>query len=478
MTRLRRNPGIWTTAVVAIALATLGAPVSAQRGREEIGSPPPTRYRLTVDDPLGGLVAEALAANHGLAAERLAEQRAAAGVREARALFFPSVGVAARYSEQSGTLNLGDVVNPAYATLNELTGEARFPTDLDLTLPLRHETRVRLAQPVFDASILAQHDVAKHRHEAQQKQRAGAARMLAAEVQSAYLTAASARSGVRILEASLERVREGERVAQRLVEGGRATPDALYRARAERGEVAQQLAEAQERADAAVRALNQLAGRPFDAPLDVIPDSTLIREIDITEEEALSYALARREELSQLRAGADAADASVRLATSAFLPSISVALDYGVQGNEVRFGPENDYWVATLSASWSVFSGGRNAARREGAKLEADRLRAQRREAEEQVRLDVLRAYESAVVARAAIGTAEERLRAASRTYDLVLRRYEEGVAPHIELVDARASLTSAELNRVLTLYRYAATTVDLERAAALRAPDGSEIER
>jgi outer membrane protein TolC len=351
MTQLQTAPRATRLTAAAIALAALTAPAAAQTGRDEIGGPPPTRYRLTTDDPLGALVAEALAANHGLAAERLAEEQSAAGVREARALFLPSVDLAARYSEQRGTLNLGDVVNPAYDALNELTGQARFPTDLDLTLPLRHETRLRVAQPVFDVSIVARHDLARHRHDARREQLAGAARTLAAQVQSAYLSAASARSGVRILESSLERVREGERVAQRLVTGGRATPDALYRARAERSEVAQQLAEAQERADAAVRALNQLVGRPFDAALDVVPDSLLIREIDVTEAEALASALARREELTQLRAGAEAADAAVRLATAAILPSIVLALDYGVQGSEVRFGSDQDYWVATLSAN-------------------------------------------------------------------------------------------------------------------------------
>jgi outer membrane protein TolC len=38
-----------------------------------------------------------------------------------------------------------------------------------------------------------------------------------------------------------------------------------------------------------------------------------------------------------------------------------------------------------------------------------------------------------------------------------------------VELVDARTSLTNAESNQMLTLYRYAIRRVDLERAAALR---------
>jgi len=52
-----------------------------------------------------------------------------------------------------------------------------------------------------------------------------------------------------------------------------------------------------------------------------------------------------------------------------------------------------------------------------------------------------------------------------------VRRRYEEGAASSIEFVDARTTYTNAQLNRVLTGYGYAVRWVELERAAALRAP-------
>src|SRR6266487_2275889 len=86
-------------------------------------------------DPLGGFVAEALRANLGLTAERLAEQRAAAEVRAARGLFLPSLALESRYSRLEGVPNVGDFVNPAYTALNNLMGQNRFPTNLDVTLP-------------------------------------------------------------------------------------------------------------------------------------------------------------------------------------------------------------------------------------------------------------------------------------------------------------------------------------------------------
>jgi outer membrane protein TolC len=73
------------------------------------------------------------------------------------------------------------------------------------------------------------------------------------------------------------------------------------------------------------------------------------------------------------------------------------------------------------------------------------------------------------VVARDASAPAADRLAAAERSFALVRRRFQEGLAAPIEFLDARTALTSAELNRVLTVNRFAVRWVELERAAALR---------
>lgn len=428
--------------------------------------------RAQQPDPLGPLVAEALRNNLALAAERRAEDRTAAQVKEARGLFFPSATVDSRYTEQSGTVNLGDFVNPAYAALNQIRGRNQFPTNLDLTLPLAYESRVRVIQPLFNESIRKNYALARHRLDGQREQTGIAARRLAADVQTAYVSVADARSAVAIYHASLALVAESERVATRLLEAGRATPDAVFRARAERSDVEQKLAEATEQAEAAARALNQLVGRPLDTPVPAIPDSALQFELGLSEDEAVAHALAHREELSAVDAGIAAADEAVGLATAAFLPSVALAFDYGFQGQEIRFGPNNDYWTVSVVLSWNLFNGGRDLSRRQAAGAEAARARLVRQDLEEKIRLEVRQAYAAALVAQAAIATADDRLAAARRTFDLVRRRYEEGVASQIEFLDARTQLTNAELNRALTAHRFAIRYFNLERAAALRAID------
>jgi outer membrane protein TolC len=453
MTALGTLSAVRRAAAIAIALSALPAALQSQ----------------TTADPLGGIVAEAIRNNLGLAQEHLAVERTAAGVREARSRFLPALSLESRYSQQRGTLDLGDVVNPAYAALNQLIGVPRFPTDLNVTLPLRHESRLRLVQSVFDPASIAAYRLSRHVHDAQDSQRRTAVRRLAADAQTAYLNVLAARSAQRTWEATLALATESERVASRLVQAGRSTPDAVFRARADRGDVEQQLAEARESAAAAARTFNQILRRPLDAPVEELPDSVLRFDLTLTESDAVARALARREELAQAGAGIRAAEAGVRLATASFLPSVAVALDYGFQGRELRFGPREDFAVASIVLSWSPFNGGRELARRQNAEADAERLRLRREEVQDLVRLDVRHAYQAAVVARDAIATADARLAAARRTFELVRRRYEEGLATQIEFLDARTSLTNAELNRVLTVHRFATHYVDLERAAALR---------
>jgi outer membrane protein TolC len=429
-------------------------------------------------DPLGRMVSEALARNFGLTAERLADQRAAADVRVARGLFLPSLGVASRYSYLAGVPNIGDFVNPAYAALNGLLGQNRFPTNLDITLPQRHDSHLELRQPLFNAGIVANYAAARGRRDGQRFALLAAARRLAADVQTAYLNEASARRAVEIYAASLALVRENERVAERLVAAGRATPEAVFRARADRSDIEQQLAEARQRDAAAGRVLNHILRRPLEAPVDVIPDSALDLPLSLDSDSAVAHALAYREELHEVDAGIRTGQAGVRAATAAFLPSVSLAVDYGVQSRDFAFRSSQDYWAVSVVVSWNLFNGGQDAARRTAAQLDVERTRTIRRDLEDRIALEVRTAYEAAAVAHAAIATADDRLEASRRTFQLVHRRYEEGVASPIELVDARTALTSAELNRVVTAYQYAIHYVDLERAAALRDLAGFDKEQ
>ena len=280
---------------------------------------------------------------------------------------------------------------------------------------------------------------------------------------------------VDLYRATLPLVEENVRVNERLLANGTVTPDAVLRARAERSEVVQQLAEAEQQHAAAVRAFNLLLDRPFDAPVELLPDSAIDAAGDsaasLTLDALVAHARAARDELRQADYAIAAATAQEKAATAAFLPTVAVAVDYGVQGDAYRFDRDHDALTASVLVEWNLFNGGRDEARRQQSSIGAARARVARRELERRVELDVRQAYDAMQVAHASIATARDRVASARRTFELVSRRRAEGAASQIDFLDARTAYTRAELNLILTRQSYAVRAAELERAAALRDP-------
>jgi outer membrane protein TolC len=450
---------------IALALAVRTLPLGAQAA-------------AVSGSPLDGLVMEGLAGNPLLRARSLAVAREDAAVAEARGRFLPSVTASARASTLTGTPNLGALINPAYAALNQLLGQNAFPTNINLTLPQRQEATVRIAQPLFEPRVVEAYRIARSLRSASAAEGDAQRRQLAADIQTAYLQYARARRTADLYDATVPLLDEALRVSERLLSVGKVTPDNVLRARAERSAVVQQRDAAHQLASAARQQLNYITGRPIDAPLALFADTLLGFDARFAARRDLATAQMRaqesREELVQIDRSTDAVQAQRRLARAAYLPSVNIAVDYGFQGNTIRVGRTTDFSVASLVFSWNLFNGGQDRARVQQAALDVAQLSARRDDAARGITLQVRVAHDAADVARTAIATATDRLSSAARTFELVQRRFGEGLASQLELLDARTALTNAQLNRLITTYDFYQRVVEFERAAALSTLEGS----
>jgi outer membrane protein TolC len=444
--------------VVTTALSLGGAAATSAQ------SPPTARAMLD------GYVAEALAANLAIAQQSAALARANAGVREANGRFLPTVGLNARYSEFSGVVNIGDFINPAYAALNQLIGDSRFPTNVNATLPFRQETKLELTQPLFNDALFGARAAARAQRDLAGSTRRAAMRQLTADIQQAWLGYASTVRAVETLESTLPVLEENVRVSERLISAGQATPDVLLRARAERSELLQQIEEAKRQRNAARRGFNLLRNRDDDAAITLADDSTLLAVDTLSQSALLAHALTHREELAQAGSGISLARAQQRIATASYLPSLALAASYGVQGDRYRFNNRSDVGLASLVMSWNAFNGGQDAARRQQANATRTEAEYRRREAERAIALQVGNAYDAVQSTRSTLVTANDRLASAERAFALVQRRFAEGLATPVEFLSARTAFTSAAINQVITRFTFATRVVELERAAALRA--------
>lgn len=409
----------------------------------------------------------AIERNLSLARTREREHEANLAVRQANGAFIPSLALDSRYSKFDGVVNIGDFINPTYAALNQLLGKPAFPTNISVTLPMTQETHLRAQMPVFNGGVFAAVAGARALRSLRGAERAVAVRKLDADARIAWLSWARASQAVEIWNAALPVLDENVRVAQRLVDAGSGTPDAVLRARAAAADARQQLAEAVRLRDAARGAFNLILDQD-DATLPPAIPASLPDVPDLTLEAAVASSQ-RREERRVVAAAIDGARAQGQAATSAFLPGVAVAADYGIQGDRYRFDTNHDVASASVVLQWNVFNGGQDQARREIATAARRGAELQAAEVDRQIVLDVRTAWDAVRAAREAVVAANARLAAAQSAFTLVDRRYAEGLAPHLEWSDARSQLTAAQLNASLTQFLLAARGIDLERAAALR---------
>jgi len=434
----------------------------------------------TPHSPLDGYVAEGLKNNLALKQQEFNLSKSLEALKEARGLFFPTVSIQARYSRAGGgrliEIPIGDLMNPVYGSLNSLFRfhgiDPQFPTNLpNEVVPFlrerEHETKLRMVQPLFQPAIYHNYKIRSSLSKVEEATVSVFKRQLIADIRSAYFDYAKTTQITELLEQTQVLLEENLRISENLFSNGKATEDIVFRAKAELADLDQKKAEAEKNKTLASGYFNFLINRDLDAPIEIDISSThdLPESPDL--EKAIDHALFHRQEFSQLRSAVDATSSQVGLAQSLFFPSIVAVLDYGFQGEEYRFGKDDDYWMASLVLEWTLFNGSQNRSQKAQAVLEKKRLEAQMLELENQIRLQVKDAFHSLESARLAVIAAREKETAAEKSFTIVAKKYEYGMAPQIEYLDARTTLTNAAINHILARADYFVKEARFERACA-----------
>jgi outer membrane protein TolC len=543
-------------AACAVAVATAAATTAAAQ------TPP-----ATIEAQMAVYVDEALQSNDALRAQTLAWQQSLQALDAARRRYYPTLGVSARYTLATGgrtvEIPVGDLLNPVYRTLNELTRAQGMPADfpqvdnqsIDFLRSREQDTRLTLTAPLYapqlDAQVrsqLALADVEAARREA-------LARTLVRDVEQAWCNAARAQTTVVILQASEAALAANTHANRALFDAGKVTRDRILRAEAEQLAVQQQLAAARNAGAQARRYLNFLANRAEDAPLNIDaaqaeraaavatgstlqppaqespPAGQLADRLDATRDaqprngaaaaaaaaaatspsppsgiqlrsdermlpsptppatgagappragtgaSGAAETVAERPELRQLDSAIAAARAGERGQRAAYLPQLSLAADYGYQGDHYRFAADSDVGTASLIASWTLFDFGERRAREQAAALDAERLEAQRRSLQRQLQLARSAAEDDLATQRDSLITARARLAAAAEAFRIAERKRDAGSLSEVEFLDAERARTEARLGLAATYYAWLAARAQLEyQAASYPLPDALRL--
>ena len=473
--RLDMRPANTQLRIVGACLAMVfaGAPVlSLAQGVVAETSRP---VAAVIDD----YVREGLNANLSLRAQSLEVERSGAALDEARARYFPEVGFDARYTRAQGgrtfELPLGQALNPAYQTLNDLLiaqgQQPQFPVVQDETIAFLREreqdTRITLRMPLLQPAIPAAVRAQRELLGASEYAHVALARQLKRDITVGYLRWLSAVRTQGIVDASVALLNENLRVNDSLHRNGKITQDQVLRARAELLAVIQQSREAQNLAAQAQSNLNFLLNRPLDTALENADVAAEVSARTRALADLRTTALANRPEIAELTHLTRASEAQVRIAKADRWPTLSLGADGGIQGEEYEFGQGSNYATVSLLLNWTFFDGGARRAAVRQASATARRTAVQLDELTQQVQLEVQQSLDRLNTSADSLATADARAEAARAAFRIASRKRDEGAISQVEFIDARSSLTSAELNLNVTRFSVLARQAELDYATA-----------
>jgi len=427
--------------------------------------------------PLETYVGQGLQNNLALKQKEISLEQSLWALREARGMFLPSVEIAARYSRAGGGRTIefpvGDLMNPVYATLNEMLGFAgrppAFPTQLEnVAIPFlreeEQETKLRIVQPIFQPAIYYNLKMKSSLKAVREMELDLYRRQLVADIQTAYFNYHKTVQVVDLYTRTRQLLLENLRVGEKLFQHQKVTEEVVFQAQTELAELARQQAGAEKNQQMARAYLNFLVNQPLEQSVpDALPiECDSIQVLDLSELTAM--AIRQRQEFRLLQHAIRATGYQQKLAGAAYFPNLTGVIDYGIQGEKYRLTADADYWMASAVLNWNLFQGGQDRARQQQAVLEQTRLETQLRELTQQIELEVLNAVNDRMVAQKSIAAAQTQLRTAQKTFEIIRKKFEQEMAPHIEFLNARTTLTNAEMALIIAQYDFQIKNIELRR--------------
>ena len=273
------------------------------------------------------------------------------------------------------------------------------------------------------------------------------------QVMAAYYRVLNAKGQEDAAEANLKNAQTVQQAAEARLELGLATlPDVL--------EARSAAAQADYDLQAAIGA-SEIAHGDLATALGISPTSqlqvesiqalTIPQELTGTVETSIDHALAQRPDLMQRVAELRAAGSALKEAKTAYLPALTfqgtggLNKTYGEQDQLPGvYSPNQEFWDARLSLTWTLFDGLARENRVARAKAEQKQAAAEVDALRDQVENEVWAAYSTARTALRQQKAAAALLEAASSSYNAALQSYNYGVRSQIDVVSAQRALAAA----------------------------------
>jgi outer membrane protein TolC len=407
-------------------------------------------------------ISESLANNASLAAARAGADAEGSGIAAARAALWPRITFTESWQR-------GD--QPVFV-FGSLLASRRFTTDnfaiaaLNQPDPLSYfHATTAVEQQLFDGGRRgASVALARARHDLADSGAREAALTIAREVTATFGQLVTAQASRRSAAAALDAAREDLARAAHRRDAGVATEADVLALAVHAADMEQRVIQAD--GDAAVlrAALNRLMGAPVPREFIAEEPAALVDDPLPPLQSLVADAERDRPDLARARASERMAEAGVRSARAAVMPTVAAQAAFDVSG--LRFQERASNWIVGGEVRWSLTTAGAERAQVKAAGAARTRARAEREDARARVEVELVSALHRIRAARARQVVGRAAVEQARESQRIIRDRYEAGLAPVNDVLRAAAAVLDAEAQRVAALVDALTSRAELDRAA------------
>jgi outer membrane protein len=418
----------------------------------------------TLDD----YVREGLKSNLAAQQKNISVQQAQQSLKIGQTYFLPSVTLLADYTSGDGgrsiSFPVGDLLNPVYASLNQMTKSDAFPQIENVKqnfLPKNfYDARIRTSVPLVNTDIYMNRSIQSQQVMVRQYELEAYKRQLVQDIKTAYFNYQSAVIAVKIYESAVDLVNKNVAINESLLKNGKNLPANYLRSKSEAERVKAELNSARNRVSNAKKYFNFLLNKDLDATIDIsaplennLADSTFSTSV--------------REEIQIVKAVREINRTSLQMSKLSRLPKMNAFLDLGSQAYNFKYNENSRYYLFGVQFSMPLFQGLRTHQLIRQNTLEIKRTESQVETMTKQFELSVQLAQNDLQTSTQNYLAVREQVKSAKSYFNLIDKGYQQGVNSLIEFLDARNQLTSSQLQENLKMFEMLTASAKLERETA-----------
>jgi len=210
-------------------------------------------------------------------------------------------------------------------------------------------------------------------------------------------------------------------------------------------------------------ALSRVIGLPPGQEFNLAETAPFSPLTSLTQDQALSTALAQRPDYKSYQARVRAAEDSLRAARGERYPTAAITANYGDVG--YTLASSHGTFGVTASASVNIFDGGRIGADVIQAQASLKQRQDELADLGGQIDYQVRASFLDIQTAADQVAVAQDNLVLANQTLTQARDRFAAGVTDNIEVVQAQESVASASDNLISSLYAHNVAKIGLARA-------------